>query len=215
MPEVDEGDDYSDDDLDALPAAAFQELQQNAIRSTQQLEHNEQPALPSRSFQGLSEPEVLRKGFGNLALGANALYKAPPAQIHPQQASSDYGDFDDEMLDGEIFDAAEEPLILKERIAGFTARPLGENTQREQWQRQHFGAPSRPQNYESVVDSLQARSLPTPQIRQGAKEKGQRDVGDMATVTYEGSQRLREQPNEESSNVKFLEAQVEKVISFE
>jgi hypothetical protein len=211
MQEADEGDGYSDDDLDALPADAFQELQQNAIRSTQQLEHNEQLVLPSRSFQGLSGPESLRKGFGNLILSGNASYKAP-AQIHPQQASSDYGDFDDEMLDGEIFDAAEEPIILKERGGGFTARPLRENTQREQWRQQRFGAPPRP-HYELGVDSLHARPLPTPQVRQGAKGKDQYDAGDKAKVTYEGSQKPREPPSEGSGNVKFLESQVEKVLS--
>lgn len=211
MQEVDEGDGYSDDDLDALPADAFQELQQNAIRSTQQLGHKEQLAPPSGFVQGLSESEDPRRGFRNLAVSSNAFYKAP-AQVRPQQASSDYGDFDDEMLDGEIFDAAEEPVILKERIGGFASRPLGANTQREQWRPQRFGAPPRPQTHGAGLLSLPARPLPTHQIRHGLNGKDHREPGGNVSASHEGSQRPREEPNQESSNIENLEAQVRKVF---
>lgn len=210
MQEVDEGEGYSDDDLDALPADAFQELQLNALRSTQQLDHNEQPALPSEFVQGLSEPEDLRRGFGHLAVSGNAFYKAP-TQAHPQEASSDYGDFDDEMLDGEIFDAAEEPVIIRERMGALTARPLGENTQREQWRQQRFGAPPRPQTLGAGLHSLPARPLPAPQILYDLKGQNHREDGVNPPATYEGPQRPRELSSQEPTNIRNLEAQVQKV----
>jgi hypothetical protein len=210
MQEVDEGDGYSDDDLDALPPDAFHELQQNAIRSTQQLVPDGQLPLPSGFVQGLSEPDNLRRGLGNLAVTGNAFYKAP--QLQPHQPSSDYGDFDDEMLDGEIFDAAEEPVILKERVGGFAARPPGESTQREQWQPQQFGAP-RPQILGVGHHSLPSRSLPLPQAPQGLKGNNQPENGSIASAIYERSQRPRDQFADEPSNLKILEAQVQKVLS--
>lgn len=210
MQEVDEGEGYSDDDLDALPADTFQELQQNAIRSTQQLDHNEQPALPSEFVQGLSKPENLRRSFGHLAISGNAFYKAP-TQAHPQEASSDYGEFDDEMLDGEIFDAAEEPVIIGERLGAFTARPPGENTQREQWRQQRFGAPPRPQSLGASLHSLPARPLPAPQTFYDLNGQNHHEDGGNSPATYEGLQRPRELSSQEPSNVRNLEAQVQKV----
>lgn len=211
MQEVDDEEGYSDDDLDALPADAFQELQQNAIRSTQQLRNKDQLVSLLGFGQGLSESEDPRRGFGNLAVSGNAFYKAPaPPPSH--QASSDYGDFDDEMLDGEIFDAAEEPVILKERIGGFVARPPGPNTQREQWRQQRYGAPSRPQTHGAGLVSLPARPLPAHQTRHGLNEKDRREAGGNTSVSYEGSQRPGEEPHRKSSNIEDLEAQVQKVF---
>lgn len=211
MQEVDEGDGYSDDDLDALPADAFQELQQNAIRSTQQPRY-EDHHIPSLGLaQGFSEAEDPKRGFGNLAVSGNAFYKAPaPPSSH--QASSDYGDFDDEMLDGEIFDAAEEPVILKERIGGFVARPPGPSTQREQWRQQRYATPLRPQTHGAGLLSMPARSLPAHQINHGLNEKDQRDAGGDTLVSYEGLQNSREEPDQDSSNIEDLEAQVQKVF---
>lgn len=214
MQEVDEGDGYSDDDLDALPADAFQELQQNAIRSTQQQGHKDQLRPPPGFAQGLSESEDPRRGFGNLAVSGNAFYKAPaPAPSH--QASSDYGDFDDEMLDGEIFDAAEEPVILKERTGGFVARPTGVSTQREQWRQQRYGAPPGPQIHGAGLLSLPARPHPAHQIRHGLNEKDQRGAGGNISVSYQGSQRPHEDLNQNSSNIADLEAQVQKVVKYD
>ena len=210
MQEVDEGDGYSDDDLDALPADAFQELQQNAIRSTQQTNPRDQLIPPREFVRGLSESEDTRRGFGNLAVSSNAFYKAPaPPPSH--QASSDYGDFDDEMLDGEIFNAAEEPVILQERIGGFVSGPPGPNTQREQWRQQRYGAPSRPQTYGASLLHLPARPLLAQQIHHEVMEKDERQAGGNTPVLYDGSQRPREESNRISSSIENLEAQVQKV----
>ncbi|CAD6578813.1 MAG: hypothetical protein ASARMPREDX12_008979 [Alectoria sarmentosa] len=112
-----EDDDYSDDDLDALPDHAFHELQETAIQSTQ-------PSLnPQVQLPTLKHSARLAGGLG--------LLSAP---------SSDYGDFDEEMLDGEIFDAAEEPTLVTRCEADTGGKEPGELTQREQWRLQHYGA---------------------------------------------------------------------------
>lgn len=211
MQEVDDGDGYSDDDLDALPADAFQELQQNAIRSTQQLRPGEQP-VPQHGFeQGLLKSDNSKRGFANLAVSDNAFYKAPaPAPSH--QASSDYGDFDDEMLDGEIFDAAKEPIILNKRIGGFVSRPPGVSTQREQWRQQRYGVPSRPQTHGAGHLSLPPGPLSSRQIRQGLSEGDQRGAGGKFSVSDQGSQRPQEEFIQTSRNIGDLEAQVQEVV---
>lgn len=209
MQEVDEGDGYSDDDLDALPADAFQELQQNAIRSTQQLQAKDQVAPPPAFAQGFSKSEDSRRVFGSLAVTGNAIFKTP-APVPSNQASSDYGDFDDEMLDGEILDAAEEPIILQEQMGGLVARPPGISTQREQWRQQRYSAPSRPQVHGGLL-SLPARPLPAHQIRRGFNERDQGETGGNISVPYQRSQRPQEELTQNPSNTNDLEAQVQKV----
>ena len=204
MQEVDEGDGYSDDDLDALPADAFQELQQNAIRSTQQQDHNEPRNLPLGPGQGLSGNGDSRRGIGNLGASGNAFYKTT-SPVHPQQASSDYGDFDD-LLDGEIFDAAEEPVIFKERIGGFAPRQLGENAHKR------FDESLRPQAYGADLRSLPAQLLPALRTRHGVDEKPQHEDGGAALSTGEGIYGPREHATQESRSKQDLEAQVQEVF---
>ena len=211
MQEVDDGDGYSDDDLDALPADAFQELQQNAIRSTQHLRQGEQLAPHPGYEQGVLKSDDSKRGFANLAVSGNAFYKAPaPAPSH--QASSDYGDFDDEMLDGEIFDAAEQPIILNERIGAFVSRPPGVSTQREQWRQQRYGAPSWPQIHGAGLRSLPSRPLAASQIRQGISERDQCGAGGKISISDQGSQKPQDELIQNSCNIEDLEAQVQKVV---
>lgn len=106
MQELDEEDGYSDDDLDALPVHALQELQQNALKSTQQANEHENASYITQST--LPRPTGLAVGLGK--------YPSNAAN-YPHQPSSDYGDFDDgmldeEMLDGEIINAAEQPMAV-------------------------------------------------------------------------------------------------------
>lgn len=105
MEGIEEDDGYSDDVLDALPVDDFQELQLDAIRSTQQ----------QRVLVQHQSPDENRKVEPHEHSGA--LVKTPVynnATSYAHQPSSDYGDFDDEMLDGEIFDAADQPSLLRE-----------------------------------------------------------------------------------------------------
>ena len=136
--DVDEDDGYSDDDLDALPHDTFHKLQQDAFISTKQ---------SSRPNHGLDNPDsrLQAKASGALAGGVERLSVAGnfPSfdQEFPQHPSSDYGDLDDEMLDGEIYDAAAESRIDPIQASRAAGLPYGESTQREQWRQQRYGVP--------------------------------------------------------------------------
>ena len=131
-----EDDDYFDDDLDALPHHAFHELQQNALQSTQQPSHSAQVQLPStKHCVGFASGprQIPVKGLANHT--ANHPAFQPP--------SSDYGDFDEDMLDGEIFDAAEEPDLAARYKDGARAKEHGQYSPKEQWRLQRYGANER------------------------------------------------------------------------
>lgn len=170
MDEVQGDDGYSDDDLDALPAAAFHELQENAIRTTQQ-------PLNHASIQPNHRPVIkpstnLTSGVGGLSWGG-----LEPQQGHaaanPEPPSSDYGDFDDEMLDGEIYDAAEQPAIPVSR-SNVLGRVAGDSTQREEWRQQRFDGPPHPREYkeQNVLHNPQGDIV--MQDRVGGKHGGYR-----------------------------------------
>lgn len=130
-----EDDGYSDDDLDALPEYAFDELQENAVKSTQQPTARLQLPDQNRSLR----PVTGGKTDGLSRLPGGGLVHNDHGSHAPPQPSSDYGDFDDEMLDGEIFDAAEEPALAAKYEASHVSGPIGERTQREQWPQQRYG----------------------------------------------------------------------------
>ena len=128
MAEIEEDEGYSDDDLDALPIHTFQELQQDAIRSTQQPLASQHFQLPPKK-----QPAVINGGLGGFDRLSLGQYGTGTQQL----PSSDYGDFDDEMLDGEIFDtAAEQPSLLGNHTNDH--HPAGENTQKEAWRHQVY-----------------------------------------------------------------------------
>lgn len=154
MDGIDEDDGYSDDDLDALPVHAFHELQQDAIRSTQQ----------PHVFQDYQEPSVKHSapavthghlgGFDRLAINGRG-------RGTQQQPSSDYGDFDDEMLDGEIFDtAAEQPTLLQSQLD--TLPPAGECISKESWRQQQNRVSSPAQVGQSPQPFYGQRASPIP-----------------------------------------------------
>lgn len=129
MEGTEEDDGYSDDDLDTLPVHAFQELQQDAIRSTQQPQVQVQGQKPYPTF------------VANGRLGASDQPSiVANGNNYGHQPSSDYGDFDDEMLDGEIFDATEQQNILLRESKPL--RVADENAYREPWMQREYGGPS-------------------------------------------------------------------------
>jgi len=131
MEETEEDDGYSDEDLDTLPVHAFQELQQDAIRSTQQPQAHGQGQKP---YPGLKVAANGRLGPSEQpSIAANG-------NNYNHQPSSDYGDFDDEMLDGEIFDATEQQSILLGETNPL--RMADESAYREPWIQQEYGGPS-------------------------------------------------------------------------
>ncbi|KAL8756952.1 MAG: hypothetical protein Q9184_004341 [Pyrenodesmia sp. 2 TL-2023] len=139
--DVDEDGGYSDDDLDALPVDTFHKLQHHAIISTQQATGTgHPPVLPAyKPHKGVSG--ALSGGLKRLSVTG----RRPSLQDeldNPQHPSSDYGELDDEMLDGEIYDAAEGPGIDPVQASRAANIAYGVNTQRELWREQRHGAPS-------------------------------------------------------------------------
>ena len=154
MDGIEEDDGYSDDDLDALPVHAFHELQQDAIRSTQQ----------PRAFQHHQAPSVKQPAqaatFGSIGAFDRLSVDDYGANTQ-QQPSSDYGDFDDEMLDGEIFDtAAEQPNLLQSQLDYIT--PARERAPGAPWKQPHHetSPPSRPYHPQQAITGQMINSIP-------------------------------------------------------
>ena len=190
--QADEEDDYSDDDLDALPAHTLHRLQEHAIQSTQQPSLSAQVQLPS-----IDEPIGLAGGLGRLSVARPASHAANQHALHAP--SSDYGDFDEEMLDGEIFDAAEEP---------------GKLSQREQWRLQRYGAN---QGYTGPIEGLQRANGPGAAGASSSDSNHRSDPG-RPNVTNQAGRKVylvNQIPSgplpEENADVNALQAQVQKV----
>ena len=164
--DIDEDDGYSDDDLDALPHEDFDELQQDAIRSTQQLAPQRRPAHPRETRSPNALPEGLGENLRHLSVDAQPLYNESLAlPDYPNQPSSDYGEFDDEMLDGEIFDAGEVSGTSAIKESRAAAVPVGEATQREIWRQQRYAIPQYPINERPPWSNARSDSKPGASIR--------------------------------------------------
>lgn len=148
--DVGDEDDYSDDDLDAIPHDEFRELQNYAIRSTQQPSLGNHFTAPIKNAGGREERNLRLPSVA----ATSTFQRIGAIQDYGNQPSSDYGDFDEEMPDGEIVDAAEEPgtnAIMESRAA---ALPVGEATQREQWRQQRYARPQYLQNQEPSLPHM-------------------------------------------------------------
>ena len=197
MQEVEDGDDYSDDDLDALPVDTFHELQQNAIQSTQQPKSygaNAHPGAGKFAKLGISADEPNNFNTWN----------------HPQQLSSDYGDFDDEMLDGEIFDTAEEPGPVAGVQRAIMSNPNEESMQSEGFRQSRFIAPSHLRGY--GTDQYTVSSRLTPNVPQRNEERFD-DHEELNLHARDGAYGPGAKPAQESEEVNILQAQVQKVSS--
>ena len=187
-----EGDDYSDNDLDALPAHTLHQLQEHAIQSTQQPSLGAHGQLP-----GKDEPIGLPGGLGRLSVARPASHAANQHGLHAP--SSDYGDFDEEMLDGEIFDAADES---------------GDISQREQWRLQRYGANQR---YVEPVKGPQRVNGPGAVGSSGSDSNHRGNTGwsngtgQIGSKVYLANQMPSGPPPEENTDVNALQAQVQKV----
>ena len=207
MQEVDEEDDYSDDDLDALPVDAFHELQQNAIRSTQPLEYRNKSAHPVGTPVQLPGSVGRIPVHGNLENASNNSF----AKTYAQQPSSDYGDFDDEMLDGEIFDAAEEPVKITARKDGVVGSPIGGSGHREEVRKQRFDETSRLR--EHGLDQHPYGDLATSNLlqRHGSRLDGFEDHDGAMLLAHGKVYEPRAQPTGNPSAVDELQAQIQEV----
>lgn len=207
MQEVDEGDGYSDDDLDALPVDTFHELQQNAIRSTQPPEYHDDLAHPVGRPVQLLGPAGRIADHGNVENASNT----PITRTYAHQPSSDYGDFDDEMLDGEILDAAEEPVIITGREGGVVGRPIGESTQREEFRQQRFGETSRIRDYEWDQHPYGDRAASNLGQSPGFRRDGFENHDGTMFFTHQNVHESRAQPTGIPPAVDSLQAQIQKV----
>ncbi|KAL8940635.1 MAG: hypothetical protein Q9216_002714 [Gyalolechia sp. 2 TL-2023] len=148
--DVDEDGDYSDDDLDLLPDDTFHQLQEHAFTATQQAPREDDASCPPLALPEHKAPGPLAGGFERLSVGDDLGLQED--LDFPQQPSSDYGDLDDEMLDGEIYDAAEEPTVNAIQASRAANISYGESTQQELWRKQRYSV-------------LSHRDLSLPQIK--------------------------------------------------
>lgn len=199
-----EEDDYSDDDLDTLPDHAFHQLQENAIQSTQQPSLSAQVQLPV-----LRQSRGLAGGLGRLSVEGTASHVA---NQHAFQApSSDYGDFDEEMLDGEIFDAAEEPALAARYEAVADQKEPWEHSQKEQWRLQRYGASqSKSGTIEAQQPVSQQEAVGVPLFK-GNSSRGPNDEGHGRRGMFVENQSPAGPPSREVADVDALQAQVQKV----
>lgn len=210
MQEADDEDEYSDNDLDALPSDTLYELQQDAIRSTQKVDRHERPKLPVMTRQPRPPPAHLNASLANLG---NAFHNTN-AQSNSHQPSSDYGDFDDEMLDGEIFDAADEPLIAAGHKNNVAGRPVGEGTQREQWRQQRYGALPEPQLYGRDQKLDLGGKLPVSRKLAAVPKKSSNNRDPQTLREREEIDKLAGLCIQDSTAMGKLEAQVQQVCSY-
>ena len=124
--QVAERDPYSDDDLDAI-------LSQVPGRP------DPNPQLPSYKSPHRPVGYHLNAAHTSVPIPPGVALGGRHNAAH--EPSSDYGDFDDEMLDGEIFDAAETPFAPAAIQPSENHSNAGESTQREQWRQQRYGNP--------------------------------------------------------------------------
>ena len=117
---------YSDDDLDALPAHTFEALQQQALGSTQ----NTTGTLPIRNTLDSVRPGDLYPPQSKLL----RVQDHPP----PEHFSSDYGDLDEDDLDIATDDTVVERLYEPSRVTKGSVN-TGISTQRELWRQQRDG----------------------------------------------------------------------------
>ncbi|KAL8721696.1 MAG: hypothetical protein Q9181_007653 [Wetmoreana brouardii] len=204
--DVDEDDDYSDDDLDALPDDTFRQLQEPACLSTQQATRANYAPFPSVNKPQSKVPDALAGGLERLSVGKT--FPSFEPQGDPEfanQPSSDYGDLDDEMLDGEIYDAADEPGVSAIQASTAAAFPYGESTQREQWQNQRYGLPSTYVNPGIVPAPVKS------QLSNGANGYHVKEGNAQGTFSANGSAQPSRQPDIEALHAQINELRRERV----
>ncbi|KAL8782948.1 MAG: hypothetical protein Q9213_005004 [Squamulea squamosa] len=203
---VQEQDDYSDDDLDALPDGTFLELQEHAVVSTQQAARPKSLALPSAARSQNRDPAIIAQGLERLSVGrAFQSSTSQRASKFPHPPSSDYGDLDDEMLDGEIYDTAEEPGVNKIQASRAVSVPLGsESTPREQWRTQRYG----------TVPQYIHPDVPQPpggaQIRNRSRDNHTKLGNAQERTSDKDTVRLNRQPDIDVLNAQILELRRER-----
>ena len=208
--QVVEEDPYSDGDLDALPDNAFHELEETAFRSTQQPASAAPARLPLFKSPNRKATSALAGGLERLSVAPETLHGQPSHGL--QQQSSDYGDIDDDMLDGEIYDAAEQPDIVAviQQNARFGDAP-GESSQREQWRQQRYGRPGPDLTHLGQQRTLDQHAADLRSIHKGVMN-GRLSTQQSLGVPGKAADSPAKAANG-INDVNALQAQVEKVTS--
>ena len=196
MADVDEEQGYSDDDLDALPSDTFLELQQDAIRFTQQPNSATtiRAAVPNPSSTKTSTDHSTSANRASLRVKRNPL--ALP--------SSDYGELDEAVFEGETIDIADDDVINDgfENIGPQQA--VGEHTQREQWRQQRYGQPLQQHMPRIQLDGA----------RDGGPENGQFEEDDeMLDQPYSAEETDQPRTMHKDTTVEALQVQVQQVCA--
>ena len=192
---------YSDDDLDALPAHTFEALQQRALESTQ----HTAGTLPTRNPSDSTRPGDLYRRDSKLLRVQNQ----PPAE----HFSSDYGDLDEEDLDIVTEDTVVEGLYEPFRNTNLSAN-TGIHNQQELWRQQRYGLekPVRQSFQRNAIHSVPpitnngSNGGPTWGVRNEYELDTGMMLDDPTTDYKEGPQDIQE-----ANKSGALEEQVEKV----
>ena len=171
MADIDEEDGYSDDDLDALPSHHFLKLQHQAIQSTQRQPVQVNTTWQNTTFGGLPPHSKVYQQHGSLHAQNHAPTHMQTSNSF-QQPSSDYGDIDDEILDGEILDIPEQALAYKPKnhaLQNEAGGPAG----KESWKQQHYAAPPQPQRPPQLHQGFQGQATDNnPPARHAVEDNG-------------------------------------------
>ena len=124
MADTDDGDGYSDDELDALRSEDFLELEQNALESTQRPRAGEN--------QNQLQAPLYAAAPQTGAFNVTSRYQQTRQQ--PQAPSSDYGDLDGDLLDDEIVNYPSEVGVNK--FVGDVG--AGDHIQRAEWRQEPY-----------------------------------------------------------------------------
>ncbi|MCJ1309235.1 hypothetical protein MMC25_002893 [Agyrium rufum] len=193
MAATDDEEDFfdDDDDLDGITSHEFYELQERALRSTQN---------PQQNF--LTVPELPNPSPSTLQ------------QVTDAAPSSDYGDLDEDDLvpEEEVLEVQNGQLVEPQPLYP-VIRPLGESSQREHWRQQRYGSENVAQlQHPTLIGRYDGRNTIVPQISTSRSEQLRED-GDAVMLDAEHG----EYPNEavvvpdNSKALRELQAKVEEL----
>ena len=213
MADVDEDDGYSDDDLDALPNDAFHELQQHAIRSTQEPSFNATSYALKQSL-GASFFDVPNVEKGHSAIQDPAVSVGPDPNRIPQP-SSDYGDLDDEVLDGEVLEITGPQPFVNNHFDSNLRNVYGERTQREHWRQPRYAIPLKPLGHQANQSYQESEAIPNPPQRRidSVDGDGNHDKNEAMLDEPRGENLGHAKPILLSDSANVLQAKVDQVCT--
>src|SRR5256885_4062109 len=166
MDDNEDGTNFSDDDLDALPDKALVELEQNAIQSTQQPARR---CLPSDRFAQ-----------------ASARYDGPIQKaLVPQRIQPCYEDFESEHLDNRRFEDAGIATPVEEVEEYIQSNLPGEVTQHENWRQERFGHHRHPDALKQPQKAVQQPPTRHVDPRESGHMEQERDIKMQGSILLE------------------------------